>query len=261
MKIIETTDYSKFKLTADNRQTVERRVLKLIPSMRKYGWLASHPMLVRKDGDKYEILDGQGRFHAAKQLGIPARYVVTDADVSIPEINAGQCPWNMQDYVGSYAQQGNPAYHFLKQFSERHKLPLSQCAQILRGGIAIAGNANRSVKNGTFECADVEFAERVAVIVSALARAHPCGRNSHAVNAVSRIAQVDALDIHRMIDRIDKNQDLVSPKTTCDGYVEMLETIYNFASKSGRLPLAFLSKELMAKRRSTFGREGKRKGK
>jgi hypothetical protein len=253
MKIHETKDYTRFKLTADNREVIERRVSKLLPSMRQYGWLESHPMLVRKSGDKYEILDGQGRFHAAKQLGLSVRFVVTEKDISIPQINEGQSPWSLRDYVGSYAQQGNPGYHFLLKFAERHKLPIGQAAQILRGGVALSGNANSALRSGSFEPTNVEFAEHVAAIVSALAKANSCGRTANCVNAVSRVLNVKPLNIQQLLERIEKNPELVTPKTTAEGYVEMLELIYNFMSKRQRLPLAFLTKETMANRRVTFG--------
>jgi hypothetical protein len=253
MRIHETKEYNRFKLTADNREVIERRVAKLLPSMKAYGWLESHPMLVRKSGDRYEILDGQGRFHAAKQLGLPVRFVVTTKQISIAKINEGQSPWTLNDYCGSYAQQGNSGYHFLKEFQSRHGLPLMQCAQILRGGVALAGNANDAIRAGTFEPTNIEFAEHVALIVSQLCKAHACGRTSNFVTAVSRVLNVKTLDIQRLIERIVKNPELVTPRTTADAYVELIEVIYNFNVKAKRVPLAFMTREVMAKKRATFG--------
>jgi hypothetical protein len=258
MKINQTKDYGLFKLTLDNREVREKRVKKLLPSMRQYGWLPSHPMLVRRDGSHFLILDGQGRFHAAKILGIPVLYVVTTMHVSIPKVNEGQSPWGLVDYVGSYSQQGHADYHYLQEFSKRHKLPVSQCAQILRGGVAVAGNANDAIKSGKFKATDVEYAERVATVVSALAAAHPCARTSNFINAVSRVLNVTELDMKRLIDSIYKRPELVGPRASCDAYVELLEVIYNFSAKQKRLPLAFLTKEVMAKRKATFGKQGKR---
>jgi len=260
MKIHESKEYGRFTLTLDNRAIVEGRVKKMIPSMKHYGWLDSHPMLVRKVGDKYEILDGQGRFHAAKTLGIPVKYVVTDKEISIPEINGPQSPWSITDYVGSYAQQGNPEYHYLLDFSRRHKLPISISASILKGCVASGGQHSDSVRSGEFKASNTEFAEKVAVIVRELRAIHHCGATTNCVIAVSRVMQVGEINLTRLCDAIRKHQALVRPNTTADGYVAMLEEIYNHCAKANRLPIAFLAREA-AQRRKFSSNSNARKAK
>lgn len=251
MKIHECRDYGRFTLTLDNRAIVEKRINKMIPSMKHYGWLDSHPMLVRKVGDKYEILDGQGRFHAAKTLGIPVKFVVTDKEISIPEINGPQSPWSITDYVGSYAQQGNPEYHYLLDFSRRHKLPIAISAAILKGCVAAQGQHSDTIRSGKFKVSDTEFAEKVAVVVRELRSVHACGATTNCVLAVSRVMQVSEVNLARLCDAIRKHQALVRPNTTADGYVAMLEEIYNHCAKSNRLPIAFLAREAAQKRKAT----------
>jgi len=68
-KIFYTTDYSKFNTLAGNRQVNIAHVKKLESSFDEE-YLIS-PILVN---EKFQIIDGQHRFEAAKNLKLPIYY-------------------------------------------------------------------------------------------------------------------------------------------------------------------------------------------
>jgi hypothetical protein len=70
--IQESNDYQKFL----PRDDPPRRTPKRFFSMMKDGWLAEHPMCVEERDGVYIVMDGWSRFVAARQLGIPVRYIV-----------------------------------------------------------------------------------------------------------------------------------------------------------------------------------------
>ncbi|MBQ2600753.1 ParB N-terminal domain-containing protein [bacterium] len=74
--VYRTTDYDKFK-TLDGNRTVEKsRVNKILKSINDNGYIHC-PIIVN---ERMEIIDGQGRLEAVKQLGIPVEYKKADKD-------------------------------------------------------------------------------------------------------------------------------------------------------------------------------------
>lgn len=108
-RIIETTgDHSSFKLLEGNRDVVQARVNKIKESILKVGYVTS-PIIVN---EKMEVIDGQGRLEALKQLGRPVDYIVVPG-ASIKEcisLNLHNTSWGLNDFIKSYATKGNENY-------------------------------------------------------------------------------------------------------------------------------------------------------
>ena len=77
----ETTDYKRFKFLINNRQTARNHINRLKDAITKNPDILSvQPILVN---EKMEIIDGQHRFTAASELGLPIHYtVVKGLDIS-----------------------------------------------------------------------------------------------------------------------------------------------------------------------------------
>lgn len=117
MKEIKSTkNYSLFKNLAGNRNVDPARVSKIKKSILKNGWF-TNPILVN---EKMEIIDGQGRYAALKELNMPIEYVV-ERGIGIEcciNMNTAQTNWTIMDYVGSYAERGNENYQRLVMLME-----------------------------------------------------------------------------------------------------------------------------------------------
>ena len=106
--IYEENDYTVFKKLKDNRKVTKGRVDKLVQSLSEKEIM--NPIVVN---DKMEIIDGQGRFEAKKRLGTPIRYVIEpNADIEdCRRMNRFNSKWCFDDYVESYAEEGNENYN------------------------------------------------------------------------------------------------------------------------------------------------------
>lgn len=62
-----TSDYFRFKILDGNRDVLKSHVNKIKESMKKFGWIGPGIIV----NEKFEIIDGQTRFYAAKELGLP----------------------------------------------------------------------------------------------------------------------------------------------------------------------------------------------
>lgn len=113
-KVYKSFDYDKFKFLEANREVKKAQVLKIANSIDQVGYIIPSPIIVNED---LEIIDGQGRFTACKEKGLPIYYVIsTGAGVrECIAMNIGQKNWTTNDYIRSYAARGNTSYVLLQR--------------------------------------------------------------------------------------------------------------------------------------------------
>lgn len=152
--VYQTDDYSKFKLIDGNRPIEHAK--KIIESIKEIGMLYQ-PVLVN---ERFEIIDGQGRFLAMKTLGLPIIYIRQDG-LTINEVrylNQNATVWKVRDYVHSYAvgSDSKPSYTNLevvrKQFPEFTEKIIMKAA----GDYGLATNQTSALKDGTYDGMDFE---------------------------------------------------------------------------------------------------------
>ena len=74
---LETKEYDKFTFLKDNREVTDYHAKKIADSFQIHGQLV--PIVCKKQNNgKLYIIDGQYRYTAAKNLGIPIKYTVNN---------------------------------------------------------------------------------------------------------------------------------------------------------------------------------------
>ena len=251
MKIHKTTDYAQFNFAQTNRPiNLDHHKFKLLlASMKKYGWLPSFPMTVKSAFGGMQIIDGQHRFKAAKELGIPVLFVVIESGVGldIATINAAHRQWGLDDYVRSFESQGNRDYHHLRSWAEANEVSILSAASLLNGEIASGGNVRDAVIKGAFKVKDCLYADRVARIIAAVPSAEKWTRSSSFITAVSRLCRVPEFDGGRLMTKMQTSPALLVKQPDIPGYTKMLDAIYNRSARD-RVPLAFRVAEVMRER-------------
>jgi hypothetical protein len=128
--IIQTTkDYHKFKLITGNRDISPMHIKRLKHS------ISQNPLIsLITINERYEIIDGQHRFHAFKELGLPIHYIIVYG-YGIKEVqilNANSTNWKKNDFLEGHAKNGNEAYIKFKQFQEDFpSFNFSTCLKVL----------------------------------------------------------------------------------------------------------------------------------
>lgn len=117
---METKDYQKFKFLKENRGIKIATVKKIEQSIKDFGIIPGRPVLV---DESFNIVDGQHRFEAMKNLGIPVNYEVIKGDVisKTMALNSSQSQWLLIDYIKSYAAQNVDCYRKFLKFEEKYK--------------------------------------------------------------------------------------------------------------------------------------------
>ena len=158
-QIQKTTEYSRFKFIGGNRKINLTHLQHLIDSIAKEDMLAYNPIVIN---GKDEIIDGQHRLLAAKNLKKPIYYqVLSGANlVNVQLFNANLRAWGMKDYLESYIALGKKEYKTLKEFSLTYELPLSVAMGVLVGGKFRSRDYLRKFKEGDFKVKNYKKAVR-----------------------------------------------------------------------------------------------------
>lgn len=145
-KVYATDNLDQFKTLQSNRE-LRGRVKKVKASIEKYGWINS-PIVVN---EKYQVVDGQARLQACKELGCGLTYtIIPGLDVYDCRIlNSVQTDWNYQDYIFSYADQGIQDYRYLQQIVAKMKNEWGSYSLDVLGQMMGRSSGKADIKDGT----------------------------------------------------------------------------------------------------------------
>lgn len=129
---METRDYSKFKFLNTNRTIKPKNVEKIKSSVKEWGIIPGRPILIDGDGN---IIDGQHRFLAYKELGHPIPYEVINGDVisKTMALNSNQEQWQLIDFARSYSERNVDCYRKLIKYHEKHNFSFTASISICFG--------------------------------------------------------------------------------------------------------------------------------
>jgi hypothetical protein len=105
-KVQSTKKYHLFSFLEGNRAIDQRHVHNLADAILEKNLLHINPIAINSD---FEIIDGQHRFCAAKELEVPIFYIVDDhlkLD-DVKTINTNMKNWTHNDYINSHISQGH----------------------------------------------------------------------------------------------------------------------------------------------------------
>lgn len=155
--IYTTNDYSKFKKLTGNRDV--KGTKKIINSIKKVGYVLS-PILVN---EKYEVVDGQNRLEALKELNLPVPYIMQE-NIGLAEcqnLNIGQSNWNTKQFIESYAESGNESYirllDLVNDFSKQFSIEGVLCVAIPKLVTITGGGAYKTVREGEILLSEEQY--------------------------------------------------------------------------------------------------------
>jgi hypothetical protein len=197
------------------------------------------PILVNSE---MEIIDGQHRFTAAKELNIPIFY---EKDINLNEddmalLNSNSRTWASSDFVHHFQNRGKKDYQMLAEFSKKNELLMTQALHILgqQGGTAAGG-----IKSGTYKFPGkeiVEKAEQKLWMLKAVQEIiHTKSLNKpNFTNKVGFFRGSLAIFSHEnfildvFIKKIELHIDKIQKRADATGYYQMLKDIYNWKNSN-----------------------------
>jgi hypothetical protein len=256
-----TKKYNLFDLSDFNRDISQKRVKQLMASFEKHGWIEAYPIhCVRGSDGRLKIKAGHHRFVAARALGIAVLYIVCDDEATLPELEKSNPAWSFIDYLKAYARVGSADHQAVLDYSERTGIGIGQSASLLAGECASSSNQSKRVKNGSYKLGPQDHANRVAYLVMSTKEIGvPFATHPLFVSAISCVSKIPEFNPQTFLQRLATMPSLATKQATRDGYLDLIETIYNRKTQK-RTALAFLAKEA-ARERAIHLLNAKPKGK
>lgn len=228
IQIKTTMNYDQFRVITGNREVTETHVRKLMASIGRKNLLPFAPILVNESMD---IIDGQHRLEAAKQLGLEITYIIAPGAIikDVQLLNAHQKQWTLEDYANSYASQGYTDYELLKAFYQNQELPVSIAVWLLTKD-SWGGGHMMKFKEGGFTITSLEEAYQIADRIK-LFHEHtsPQVRRSRGfIRAIRILHRNELVDWERMKEKLDQYSHQLPSYQSSKDYLRVLEDIYNY---------------------------------
>lgn len=231
--VYRTKDYDRFKKLKGNRTVLDTRKRLLISSIKERGWIRN-PITVN---EHMEIIDGQGRFEALKELGLPIEFVISNGATihDCIALNIKQRNWSNMDYINSYAENGFENYITLLEMIKKYPEINVSTICVLCGFCSTDGaGTSDPIKNGVFAIYNKEHLEDRIVffnkVFSFIGRGN--GRERTWATAIKFIFDFDEIDNNDFLTRLEKRRAFINPVVNTKQALECFETIVNYGRKN-----------------------------
>lgn len=258
-KYYMTDDYSIFRELTGNRFVDRSRVQRIIKSIKEHGYI-TNPIIVN---EKMEIIDGQGRFQALKELNMIVEYIISPG-AGVAEciaLNVYQKNWTALDYIKSYADQGMSDYKTLSRYLEKYEsLPHGIVMAACKGKFTEVWSGEISGGNFVMRKDEDELEKELDFLLCINEIQFPIlkagGGKVRLLSAIRFCFSVPSVDKERLLNAIDKNAGKIYSSYSISDYIRLIEEFYN--SRLGianRLPLLFEYERRYAEVRSAKAKE------
>lgn len=242
MKVVnqvnETTDYSMFKTLVGNRNVNKLHISRLEQSFNEK-YLFS-PILVNQ---KYEIIDGQHRFQAAKNLKLPISFMIVN-DYGLKEVqllNTNMKNWKKEDYLQAHCDLGRKEYLKFKQFMlDYPDFGILACeiflTNLISGGKQTVIDGKKASRNdfqkGDLIIPDIEKSKENAEKILMIKPFYSGFYRATFVRSMLGIFQVEDYNHAKFIERLNASPNSLSDCNNITQYKLLVEDIYNYRSRT-----------------------------
>ena len=238
-KIYEEEDYSKFHILEGNRDINHSR--KIYESIMEHGFF-NVPILINEN---FEIIDGQGRFEALRQLGYPIRFVVEEgAGLDACRIlNIQQTNWKPIDYIKSYASSGNEHYIRLEKLCKDNGDFLSppEIVRICKSHFGGGSGISKLISSGLFTLNEEEYMsstlkfDYLRQFKGYVKTSKASGRKNYIYEAISFCYDSPLIDDNRLLAKFERfSQSYLKGIVTFVDALNQIDKIYNSMNGSGK---------------------------
>lgn len=223
----QTDNYDMFSFIEANRDQSRGHVEALKHAYEEIGNLTKvQPILVN---ERYEIIDGQHRFTACKDLGEPIYYTQVPG-LGVREarsMNILHRGWRVEDYAKSYALTGDTNYQKYIQLREDYGFNHSITLAYILNDPGSRSGFLKEFRQGEFVVPNEEEAvDRLEYLHAAAERA-PIVAMRPAALALLKVLNMENFDRARMLDKLERNAHKMMRYEKIEDNLRQLEDIYN----------------------------------
>jgi len=227
----KTKNYGMFRIHTGNRFVDPNHVKRIKKSILERNLLHVNPIIVN---DRMEVLDGQHRLEAAKELEVEIHYIKQIGGLeTIHLLNTNARNWSLRDYVLSYISMGSNDYIELLDFSDKWGIPLGLAGALLQFGKAQASSGERDhVRSGDFKPLKKDEAEEIMVWVSAF-NDYTDPVTLHQRNFISAVTELknSGITLDGLKHKLKIQGKQMYRRATRMDYIRDLETLINYKNR------------------------------
>jgi len=220
-----TTDYGRFTSIDGNRNLNLLHLQRLKKSIQE-----NYLFTIIIVNEKLEIIDGQHRFEAIKEYGLPLHYIICEGyglhQVHI--LNAASKTWNADDYLDGYCRLGYADYITYKKFKDTYDLDHNSCMSILGCSGQSGGESVKEFYNGKFKVCDyleaVNFVEKLNLIGAY----YPGYKRRTFIRAMLGLSKNANFVFIEFLNKLRLNPSSLTDCINTTQYVTLIEEIYNY---------------------------------
>lgn len=227
-----TKDYDMFIFRDDNRAQIDQsHVRRLVQSITSRNLLELRPITVN---GKMEIIDGQHRLLAAKEMGIDIWYVVQD-DLDAQDILKMNISknWLMADYFNFYVHHGYPEYIKLTEFMKKEGLNLQVSLNLIYGRSL---NKVTEFKEGKFAFKEQVVSEQIEICKDTIETINkvngycPYTKSIRFWKALITVFSHPDFEKDQWYKNLSKMASTFGPRVSGYDYINMFAHAYNYRS-------------------------------
>ena len=225
MQVKETKNYDMFSTLTGNRNINPLHLSRLIDSMKEEHLMS--PIIVNED---YEVIDGQHRLIASKELNLPIHYIVQhNYNLShIQRYNQNSKDWTMMDFISGYAELGNKDYKYLLDFYQETDLTITSCITLLSN----SGSATNAIRNGVWKARHKARAKEICQWLGLIRRYYDNVNRKTFVSALIKMYDNENFNFAHLLSKIQLQPMALVDCHKTDDYIMLIESIYNYKSRN-----------------------------
>lgn len=235
VQIEQTLDYHIFKTLKGNRKPNRRHIEQLKKSMSSN--LHYSPIQVN---EKMEIIDGQHRFYALKELGLPIDwYMKKGATLNdVRGLNLHNRIWSSYEFLESQISMGNENYIKFERFMKAYGFTFRIALSILTLNNNTKAN-EESFRRGEFVIKNIKKSEEVASKLISMSTIYSgWNRVSFILALTSIISTKKEFSLDEFINKLKIQPGKIVDCTNISRYKELIEEVYNF-KRAGKINLRY----------------------
>ena len=225
--IKSTTNYSLFKPLKGNRNINRGHVMRIKESMKKQ----MLPTFIEVN-ERYEVIDGQHRLEALKELGLPVYYIVNEGSGlrEAQRHNEIKRKWGYADIMASHCAAENENYLFIQYSVNKYSLTIDNALIACKRGNN-GQRLNYDFQQGELEIKnkkEIEELIRQALRVNAVVNI----MRKTAWSAILQCIDSKFFDIDVFIRKLTYLKDQFTPQVTKKQQIAQIEEIYNYKNRN-----------------------------
>jgi len=224
-QVLKTNDYSMFKHMNGNRNINKLHLKRLTESMsEKY---IEVPIIVNSNN---QIIDGQHRFEAAKELKKDVYYIkVRNLNLDdVHRLNTNSKNWTAEEYMQGYCELGLEDYIKYRDFKRKYGFGHNETNAILTNRSRMSGSKNTDFNDGVFKILDYDLAVKNAEKICMVREYYEGYKRRYFVYAMLELFENPDYSHVEFLNKLSFQSVKLQDCTDVKGYLILIEDIYNF---------------------------------